>query len=36
MNPAATRKWEIVKLVYSLVLSAGSDDSGVLAEVSKI
>ena len=26
------RKREIVKLVYSLVLSAGSDDSGVLAE----
>jgi hypothetical protein len=30
-----TRKREIVKLVYSLVLSAGSDDSGVLAEAMK-
>jgi putative transposase len=29
------RKLEIVKLVYSLVLSAGSDDSGVLAEAFK-
>lgn len=29
------RKREIVKLVYSLVLSAGSDDSGVLAEALK-
>jgi hypothetical protein len=29
------RKREIVKLVYSLVLSAGSDDSGVLAEAMK-
>ena len=29
------RKLEIVKLVYSLVLSAGSDDSGVLAEALK-
>lgn len=29
------RKREIVKLVYSLVLSAGSDDSGVLAEAFK-
>ena len=27
-----TRKREIEKLVYSLVLSAGSDDSGVLAD----
>jgi hypothetical protein len=30
-----TRKREIIKLVYSLVLSAGSDDSGVLAEAMK-
>ena len=30
-----SRKREIVKLVYSLVLSAGSDDSGVLAEAMK-
>jgi len=30
-----TRKRDIVKLVYSLVLSAGSDDSGVLAEAMK-
>jgi hypothetical protein len=30
-----TRKLEIVKLIYSLVLSAGSDDSGVLAEAMK-
>ena len=29
------RKRDIVKLVYSLVLSAGSDDSGVLAEAMK-
>lgn len=29
------RKREILKLVYSLVLSAGSDDSGVLAEAMK-
>ena len=29
------RKREIVKLVYSLVLSAGSDDSGVLADALK-
>lgn len=30
-----SRKLEIVKLVYALVLSAGSDDSGVLAEAMK-
>jgi hypothetical protein len=30
-----SRKLDIVKLVYSLVLSAGSDDSGVLAEAMK-
>lgn len=30
-----SRKRDIVKLVYSLVLSAGSDDSGVLAEAMK-
>jgi hypothetical protein len=30
-----TRKREILKLVYSLILSAGSDDSGVLAEAMK-
>lgn len=30
-----SRKREIVKLVYSLVLSAGSDDSGVLADAMK-
>ena len=29
------RKRDIVKLVYALVLSAGSDDSGVLAEAMK-
>jgi hypothetical protein len=30
-----SRKRDIVKLVYSLVLSAGSDDSGVLADAMK-
>ena len=30
-----TRKREILKLVYSLILSGGSDDSGVLAEAMK-
>ena len=29
------RKLDIVKLVYALVLSSGSDDSGVLAEAMK-